>query len=137
MAKKIWVLVILAAVLVGAGIYYLFFSESGHKESCMDQGGRWVASQRRCQTQTCYDSGNCLSSYNNSSTCRALPIGISERELVFQLGQPIRAEGNVLLFTPSPASDRPIRVMMSQERKAERFDCGEPESNARHAPGRE
>lgn len=129
MAGKISVLVILFAILVGASIYYLFFSESRHKESCIDQNGRWVASQQRCQTRVCFDFENCLPSYNNSSICRALPVGISERELVFHLGQPIRVEGSVLLFTSSPASERPIRVMMNQERKAEKFDCGEPESN--------
>lgn len=43
--------IILAGVLLTAGIYYLLFhSEFMAIDACLDAGGRWLESEKRCVT---------------------------------------------------------------------------------------
>jgi len=49
--KKI-ALIIFACLILTAGIYYLFYhSEFMQIDACLDAGGRWLKSDRRCVFQ--------------------------------------------------------------------------------------
>lgn len=75
------------------------------------------------QTIECVDTRDCKPSYANSVICNALPIGTSERELVFRLGQPLDIKGNTLYFEASATEKGPIVVDLDGSRRAKRLAC--------------
>ena len=89
---------------------------------CVWRDNLRVCAQARCETRACIDQGDCMPSYNNSSICQRFKLGVSQRELIFRLGQP-RREGQTLFFAPSPTA-REIRITLNQNGDAEVLDCG-------------
>jgi hypothetical protein len=96
------------------------------QDQCLDSGGRWMASQRSCQSSSCVDSGSCLPSYNNTTLCEALRPGTTERELITQLGQPIARKEREVLFAPGATERGPIRIKLDAQNRGEEFFCRGP-----------
>jgi hypothetical protein len=105
---------------------------------CASVGGHWISKGiPHCQTDSCFDDHSCLPSYSNSAICRRLRPGISERELVFQLGEPVRRAGRILFFTPSPTACDEIRAELDAAGLLGTIDCGHPRPRCEegvHAP---
>jgi hypothetical protein len=94
---------------------------------CASIGGKWVSTGiPHCETDSCFDDHSCLPSYSNSAICRRLRLRITERELVFQLGEPVRRDGRTLFFTPSPTACDDIRAELDAAGLLGTIDCGHP-----------
>src|SRR5262245_371786 len=117
--RKVFIAGSIAAVLCAAPVAS-WLIESSRRASCGQTPGKWIASESRCQTQSCVESQSCLSSDNNTQVCESLRPGmtrrdLTRRDLIFELGQPIRVAGqyplarlrpgetSVLFFSPSAA----------------------------------
>ncbi len=85
----------------------------------------------RRQTMACVASGTCLPSYQNTLVCKSLPIGTTEKELVFRLGQPIGRAGGILYFEAGATEPGPINIELDSDRKAIRFNCRPPDLGTR------
>jgi hypothetical protein len=75
------------------------------------------------QTIECVDKKACLPSYRNTAICEGLAAGISERELIFRLGQPIGEYRLSLRFEAGATERGPIEVEIDEFRNARKFYC--------------
>jgi len=48
---KIKILIISGLLLAAGGYYFLYHSECMKIDSCLDAGGRWIKSEKRCVQQ--------------------------------------------------------------------------------------
>ena len=75
------------------------------------------------QSIDCVDAKTCLPSYRNTLLCEALPVGTTERELIYRLGQPTRTANSVLYFAAGATEKGPIEVELDARRNAQRISC--------------
>ena len=120
-ARKVATVAVCVALLAGA--ISLWAVPTWQRFECDREGGLWMTAHLRCQTQACVDAGNCLPHYNNSAACESLPLGITERQLIVQLGSPVRREGAMLFFEPSATDTVGPKVLLDEHRKAKQFYC--------------
>src|SRR5215813_6868442 len=120
-ARKVVTVAVSAALLVSA--IAVWAVPTWRQYECGRECGLWMPAHSRCQTQACVDAGNCLPHYNNSAACDALPLGITERQLIVQLGSPVRREGTTLFFEPSATEKVGPKVLLDEHRKAKQFFC--------------
>jgi len=78
---------------------------------------------RKQQTIACVEARDCKPSYRNTTICETLAIGITERDLIFRLGQPVDSAGFSLYFEAGAGEQGKIEVELDGSRKAKRFAC--------------
>lgn len=79
------------------------------------------------QELSCAYTSRCRPSYRNPRVCDSLVPGISERELMFRLGQPTGESGNALYFEGGADERGPVTVELDTNRRAARFTCHQAE----------
>jgi len=117
----------LAALLLVGGTAVWATSRHWSRESCTASGGAWVSANAivpYCDTAACFDGHSCRPSYRNTAICRELHPGITERELVFRLGEPVRREDRTLFFLPSPTACDDIRARLDHGGRLQTIHCG-------------
>jgi hypothetical protein len=119
--RKVATVLVCTALLGGA--IAVWAVPAWRQNECNREGGLWMPAHSQCQTQACVDTGNCLPSYNNSAVCESLPLGLGERQLIVQLGTPVRREGSTLFFEPSATQTVGPKVLLDDQRKAKQFVC--------------
>lgn len=75
------------------------------------------------QSVECVKKSACLPSYRNTAVCETLLVGVSERELIVRLGQPVQVKGLLLYFEAGADERGPIEVELGENRNAIRLSC--------------
>lgn len=89
---------------------------------CEKAGGKWASNQNYCISRDCAADNSCLPSYGNNATCKDLTVGISQKEIYFQLGMPKRIDGNIYIFEGGGLEPE-IRATI-ENNKVTRLQCG-------------
>ena len=84
----------------------------------------WLRTRQNVeQSIECVNQGTCLPYYGNTRICKHLFFGISERELIHKLGEPIKRVGEWLYFEGGAGELGPIKVKLDGNRNAIQFVC--------------
>ena len=112
----------LGLLAIGAAVVLSPIGRGLRTYNCIASGGQWMSAHDCCETEDCVDAHECLPSYNNTAICRTLSLGVARRTIIFRLGEPIKVEGRVVYFTPSPTG-WPIRAELDASDRVQRLDC--------------
>lgn len=105
--KKIFVIALVCVAAVGGGIWIF----SGYMQTA------------NTNSESCVQTKSCLPSHHNTLNCESLHVGVSERDLIYLLGQPVESEVGVLYFEAGAAEEGPIEIELDEARKAKKIYC--------------
>lgn len=111
MNKKLLVILVLFVVLFSV-VYLKPLNKFIKISSCSLLGGKFSASTRECIYKSCAETGSCQASYGNTSVCKSLKPNLSKNELYFELGMPIRIEGDAFYFRGSAGEKTQVRAIL-------------------------
>lgn len=121
MNRMLLIVSILLLIFVSA-VYLSSTNEPLRIMACSIGGGKFSTSTKECIDKNCAETSSCQPSYGNSSACKKLKSNLNKNELYFELGMPVRSEGNTYYFHGNAGEDKQVKAIILND-EVETLEC--------------